>query len=222
MPVQTILAETAAPDATLALTRECPHCPAMLQILSDLVKQGRLGRLEVVNLNQHPDWAAERGIRSVPWLRIGPFELTGVRDRAEVEHWIARAGSAEGMADYFHTLLKEGELAKVEATLRDHPEWLGSLLPIVANPEASLNVRIGAGAVMEGWSGAAALAALIPELGELSRHADARVRADASYYLGLTRDARAGALLQKGLDDPDPDVREIAREGLDSLGSPES
>ena len=43
-----------APDALLLISTHCPHCPAMLTALADLVKQGTVGRLEVVNLEQRP------------------------------------------------------------------------------------------------------------------------------------------------------------------------
>ena len=121
------------------------------------------------------------------------------------------------MADRFHVLLKEGGLAQVKATIAARPELLAELLPIVANPEASINVRVGAGVVFENHAGADALRALVPQLGALSAHADARVRADACHYLGLAGDAAARAFLALRLDDGNADVREIAADGLEAL-----
>jgi len=57
----------------------------------------------------------------------------------------------------------------------------------------------------------------VPRLGLLSLHADARVRADACHYLGLTADAAARPWLEKRLSDEDADVREIAAESLNTL-----
>lgn len=103
------------------------------------------------------------------------------------------------------------------------PPRLAELLPIVANSEASLNVRLGAGMVFEEYAGSAALRALTPRLCDLARDADARVRADVAHLLGLTRDADARPCLEALLDDEDVGVREIARESLDGLsGSPPS
>jgi thioredoxin-like negative regulator of GroEL len=90
----------------------------MLQMLADFVKQGLIGRLEVVNVEAHAEIARSLGIRSVPWVRIGPFELAGVRTRDELNLWIQRASSPSGMADYFHDMLKEGELARVLAAVK--------------------------------------------------------------------------------------------------------
>jgi hypothetical protein len=206
---------TPPPDALLFLSSHCPHCPAVLAGLSDLVKRGGIGRLEVVNIEIHPEVAAARGVRSVPWLRLGPFELAGTRTAGELETWARRVSAPEGMAEAFHDLLKSGGLDQVLALVADEPARLAALLPIVANPEASINVRLGAGVVFEDYAGTPALQALISALGELSAHADARVRADACHILGLSGGEAARPWLEARLDDADGDVREIAREGLE-------
>lgn len=213
------MAAVLAPDALLFLSSRCPHCPAVLQSLSDLVKRGVLGRLEVVNLEQHADAAQAHGVRSVPWVKIGAFELPGQRSHAELEEWAQRAGSANGMADYFHALLKEGELNQVLDTVRRQPDTLVAILPIVANPEASINVRIGAGVVIEEFAGSPALHAVLPQLGALAHHADARVRADACHYLHFTHSKAAMPYLERCLQDDDSVVREIAADSLAALAA---
>lgn len=189
----------------------------MLQTLLDLLKQGWLGRLELVNLETHPEAAREHDVRSVPWTRIGPFDLVGVHGREDVLDWIERAGRPEGMAEYFHILLKDGQLDRVLAAVRRRPESLAALLPIVATPEASINVRIGAGVVFEEFAGQAAMQALTGRLGELSGHEDPRVRADACHYLGLTASPDARTFLERRRQDDDGAVREIALESLQAL-----
>ncbi len=191
----------------------------MLSALADLVKQGTIGRLEAVNLEQHPEVGQALGVRSVPWLRLGRIELAGVRSKADLTAWAAKADSEAGMADWFHTLLKEGQLPRAQALIEADPTLLGSVLPIVGNVEASLNVRLGAGVLLEEFAGSDALRALMPRLGELSQHADARVRADACHYLGLTGDPGAKPWLEVRIDDEDADVREIAAEALENLAA---
>ena len=211
------LTVAAVPDALLLVVASCPHCPAVLANLAAMAKDGLLGRLEVINVAVHPEVAETLGVRSLPWMRIGPFELTGSRSRAELEEWARRADSADGMADYFHTLLKDGELARVRAKIEAQPERLAALLPIVANPEASINVRIGASVIFEANAGNPGLRALVPELVELARHADARVRADACFYLGLSHAPAARNTLETCLADADAEVREIAADALAEL-----
>jgi len=204
-------------DALLFLSSHCPRCPAVLAGLTNLVKRGDIGRLEVVNLDVHAEAGADHGVRSVPWLRLGPFVLTGARTPGELETWARRAQGEAGMADAFHDLLKSGDLAQVLALVAADTSRLAALLPIVGNPEASMNVRLGAGAVLEEQAGTPALVSLVPSLGVLSAHADARVRADACHYLGLARNEAARPWLVARLEDGDADVREIARESLESL-----
>ena len=208
------------PDALLLISTHCPHCPAMLAALADLVKQGTIGRLEAVNLEQRPEIGQALGVRSVPWLRIGRIELTGVHSKAELAEWAAKADSDAGMADWFHLLLKEGQLPRVQALIEADPGLLAAVLPIVGNVEASLNVRLGAGVLLENFAGTDTLRALLPRLGGLSRHDDARVRADACHYLGLAGDAAARPWLEARIADEDADVREIAAESLESLSPP--
>ena len=63
----------------MLLGTHCPYCPTVLKELGELVKSGVIGKLVVVNIEQHPEVARELGVRSVPWVRIGPFELEGLR-----------------------------------------------------------------------------------------------------------------------------------------------
>jgi thioredoxin-like negative regulator of GroEL len=205
------------PDALLLISTACPHCPTALAALSDLVKQGVVGKLEVVNLEAHPEVAQTLGVRSVPWVKIGVIELAGLRSKAELTEWANKAGTEAGMADYFHLLLKEGQMARVLALLHADSRQLAAVLPIVGNVDASLNVRLGAGVLLEEFAQSQALLALLPRLGELSTHPDARIRADASHYLGLTGAASARIWLEARLNDDDADVREIAAESLAAL-----
>jgi HEAT repeat protein len=108
-------------------------------------------------------------------------------------------------------------LPRAQALIEAHADLLAAVLPIVGNVDASLNVRLGAGVLLENFADTATLRALLPRLGELSQHADARVRADACHYLGLTGDAAARPWLEARRDDGDADVREIATESLEKL-----
>ena len=189
----------------------------MLSALADLVKQGVIGRLEAVNLEQHPEVGQTLGVRTVPWVRIGRIELAGMHSKAEFADWAAKADSEAGMADYFHLLLKQGQLPRAQELIEADVDLLVAVLPIVGNVDASLNVRLGAGVLLENFAGSEPLRALLPRLGELSQHEDARVRADACHYLGLTGDAAAQPWLDARLTDEDADVREIAAESLEVI-----
>jgi HEAT repeat protein len=132
----------------------------------------------------------------------------------ELKLRVRAAGGSGGVADYFHILLMEGGLKTVVDLVNARPALLAELLPIVANPEASMNVRFGASAVFERFAGLPALRSLVGPLGALTRDADARVRADDCHYLGLSRSADALAFLRPLLSDPDSEVREIAADSV--------
>lgn len=212
-------APSAAPDALLLISTACAHCPAELAALSDLVKQGLIGRLEVINVAHRPETARSLGVRGVPWVRIGPFELEGLRSPAELKQWAERAGTRSGLVDYFRERLGDGELDKVLDLIRRDTTLLDVLPALLADPLTDLPVRVGIGAILEEVQGHARLAGLVDPLGALTRHADAHRRADAAHFLALTRDARAAPYLKPLLDDANAQVREVAAEALEQLGN---
>ncbi len=207
-----------APNALLLITTGCPHCPTVLAGASELVKHGKIGRLDVVNIMAHPEVAEQYGVRSVPWLRLGPFELDGLRSPAELKLWAERAGTREGMAEYFRELLDTGQLKKVIDTLHSDEGQFGTLLLLLADPQTTLTVRVGIGAALEEFAGSSALRHLTDELGSLTKSEDAHVRGDAAHFLVLTREPRAMSFLKPLLSDPEQQVREIAQESLALLG----
>ena len=129
--------------------------------------------------------------------------------------------SLRDRVEQFQIWLLEGRIQDVFAVVARMPAALADLLPIVANPEANLNVRFGAAAVLERYARTPALQALIPALGMLTGHGDPRVRADACHLLGLTVSPAAIKYLEARRDDPDPDVREIVAESLAELQTQE-
>ncbi|HCU53083.1 MAG TPA: hypothetical protein DIC36_01950 [Gammaproteobacteria bacterium] len=206
------------PDALLLITSTCPHCPGMLQSLSELVKQGVIGRLEAVNIMVHPEVAQELGVRSVPWLKLGEFELDGLHTPAELRQWADRAGSTAGLSEYFHELLKAGQLDKASRIAARGGPALQALLQLLGDPDTELTARIGVNAVIEGLEGDPVLAESVKPLTALTQHADAHVRGDAAHLLSYTHLPEVKPLLTGMLQDSNADVREIAREGLERLG----
>ncbi|MEE8428648.1 MAG: HEAT repeat domain-containing protein [Gammaproteobacteria bacterium] len=209
-----------SPDALMLLGTHCPHCPAVLQGLSELLKSGELGSLKVVNIEQRPEIAKELGVRSVPWVRIGLFELAGLHTRAEYRRWAQRVGTKAGLAAYLNELLAAGKIDPVVTLLaKDHSHFV-ALLVLLTDPDTKLNVRVGIGAVMEYLQAGELLQSMVMPLGELTRHTDARVRSDACHYLGLSGSQKALPFIRPLLDDPSDEVKEIAQDTLELLGAP--
>jgi len=197
--------------------KHCPYCPTVLQGLQALAADGVIGKLETVVIEDHPERAAELGVRSVPWVRLGPFELAGLRSVQELRSWAEKAGTDTGMAVYLNELLSTGNVDKGMALVRDNPGTLKALLLLLADPDTQLNTRIGISVIMEGLEDSEPLQGIVEQLGELTRHAEASVRGDACHYLALSGSSAATAWIRPLLEDDDAGVREIARDGLDRL-----
>lgn len=134
---------------------------------------------------------------------------------------VALRASLRDRAEQFAIWLLDGQLKNVVSVVERIPAALADLLPIIANPEANMNVRFGASAVLERYAGQVALQSLVPALGLLTGHGDARVRADACHLLGLSGSPDAIKYLEARRDDPDAEVREIAIESLEELQNKE-
>ena len=209
-------AENTPPDALLLLGTHCPHCPSVLQGLANLVKAGTLGTLKIVNIEQRVDIARELGVHSVPWVRIGTFELQGLRSEQEFAEWAARASSNSGMAEWLNELLSSGQLDQVLDRVRSDPAVMDALLQLFTDTDTQLNTRIGISATMEHLENTDTLRALVDQLGELTRHEDARIRGDACHYLALSGSSKAAGYIRPLLQDADAEVREVARESLET------
>ena len=203
------------PDALFLLGTHCPHCPTVLQGLANMVKAGSLGTLKIVNIEQRGDIARELGVRSVPWVRIGSFDLEGLRSEKELREWALKASTNKGMTDWLEELLSSGNLEKPLQQVRSDPATMDALLKLFTNPDTGLNIRIGISAIMEHLQETETLSAIVDRLGELTRHKDARIRGDACHYLALSGDPAATAYIKPLLEDEDENVREVARESLE-------
>lgn len=201
----------------LFIATGCQHCPSVLLALGELIKEGSIAELEVVNLQQSPDRAAELKVRSVPWVKIGPFELVGLRSKSELKQWIDRVNEPQAMADYYGELMTTGEIDKVIELVNKSPETFTALINLMANPETTLSVRIGVGAIVEDFTGSDILKQNIKQLGKYTQDKDARVRNDACFYLGLSQDKTAEPYIRPLLESEDAETREIAEEALEEI-----
>lgn len=203
-----------APAALMLLSSHCAHCPSVLAALSELIKQGEIGELKVINLEQYPEAMAQYKVRSVPWVKIGEYELSGAQPLEAFQQraqWASRDSSLEGQ---FDTLLSTGKAEQVIAAIRDDNEKFSAILNLLGDPATVLSTRIGIGVVFEEFSGTPLLNDAIPVLQKLTHSEDARIRADAYHYLGLTHNPEVIPLLQQGATDPAEEVAEIAQDAL--------
>jgi len=196
---------------------QCTFCGPMMQILIELMKTGLIAELRIVNIETSPELARQHGVRSVPWLQIGPFELAGSRSKKELLLWIERASSFEGLSEYLEEVLSEGKIEYANKLIQRYPQALENVIDLMADPQAKINVRLGVGVIIEDMAVSEAFKAVIPRLVEYLSNDDARIRGDACHYLSLTKDVSYVPAIKKLLSDENEEVREIAQDSLDEL-----
>jgi len=202
------------PSAVLFTAPGCPHCPGMKLALNTLLKARDINDLTVLDASVETEHAQSLGIKSVPWLQLGPFQFDGTLSLGELRLWAERARSTDGLKIYFYEMLKSGKRSKVEQLIRQQPAHASILGDLLLDSEASMAVRIGIGAVLEEFQGSDLLASLVPKLVQILQQQEPRNRADAAHYLSLIANPAALDALRNCLQDSDAEVREIAQEAL--------
>ncbi|NOQ88380.1 MAG: HEAT repeat domain-containing protein [Gammaproteobacteria bacterium] len=208
-----------SPTVLMLMATQCTYCGPMMQILTELMKAGHISQLRIVNIENNPELAAELGVRSVPWLQIGPFELSGSRSKKELLSWITRASSFDGVTDYFEEVLSEGKIEYANKLIHRYPQALENVIDLMADPEARINVRLGVGVIIEELAESEQFKSVIPRLVDYLSSKDARIRGDACHYLSLTKDRSYIPDIEKLLSDESEEVREIARDSLEDLAA---
>ena len=205
------------PDALLLMGTHCPWCPKVLASLQELLADGTIASLETVVIEEQPEVAAELGVRTVPWVRIGPFELEGMRSTAELRDWAEKAVTEHGVSDWLDELLSSGQIKKVEQLIKQQPDTLADLITLFARSETGINSRIGISAIIEDLEGSELLQSQSARLVELLGHTDANIRADGCHFLAMTGLPTAQAAIEPMLGDADADVRAMAKDSLEHL-----
>jgi hypothetical protein len=189
----------------------------MMQMLMEFMKLGQIAELRIVNIENAPDLVSELAVRSVPWLKIGPFELTGSRSKQELQLWLQRASSFDGVTEYLVEVLAEGNIKVASKLIHGYPQALENVIDLMADPEAKINVRLGVGVIIEEMAESETFRSVIPRLLDYLSNDDARIRGDACHYLSLTKDRSYIPDIERLLMDDSEEVREIAQDSLDDL-----
>ena len=204
-------------DAILMITSQCPHCASTMASLTEMVKQGELASLEIINLEKKPEIAEKLATRSVPWVKIGWFELEGLYSQKELRKKAQQVRSEEGALAYISDELLEGRVNKGLSLVAGRHDLIQHVLSLLEDADAKINVRLGIGVVMEEYAASDWFVPYISCLAEYSRHKDERVRADVCHYLSLTENKEVVPVIQGLLADTSEAVREVAEESLEEL-----
>lgn len=203
--------------ALLLTAPGCVHCAAVKKILDKLLVEGLIEELEIIDVSSQPNIANQYNVKSVPWLKLGPFELQGAQHETDLRKWISLLDEPDGMTRYLKHLFATGELSHVIDLIREKPELIENLLALVADEEKDMKIQLGVSAVFEEFEGSSLLQGIVEQLGELSTHENPKIRADVAHYLSLSHSAVAVPFLQMLARDSDREVNEIANDILSEL-----
>lgn len=204
----------AVPDALLLITGGCPHCPAALQALSGLLKEGAIGRLQVINVAIHTEEAESRGVQSVPWIKIGPFEVDGVVSPSKLRELAQGVNDDAVFDNWLLETLKTGKRQKFEALVRGEPQRIHALARLMNDPESSMMIRLGIGAILEELQTTGLTKPLVPAFSAMLNNEDRLIRADACHFLTLIGGEEIRQYMLACVDDADPEIREMAQDWL--------
>ena len=194
----------------------CPHCPNMIKLTSEMVKNGEIGKLEIINIAVATELARQSNIRSVPTFRIGNTLLTGVHNKDELLEWLDKS-SDDSLTDSFNQQFEEGKLDDIIDRAGQDPELFNHLLTMLTDLETPLTSRIGISAVFEHFENTEHLDKLVPRLCKLATDEHKSIRVDIAHVLGLTGSQSAIPCLEKLAGDEFDDVRETAIDSLDAI-----
>lgn len=205
------------PSALILVSTHCPHCHALETLLHERMEIGLIGELNIINVEQSPEVAQQYGVRSVPWLQLGNFVFDETLSPAELDRWIAHATEGNGQAQYIESLLERGKLVKVIEWIEQGNATLKVVIPILADPDTKMNVRVGVGAILEHFEDTQEIREIVLDLTALLSDRHPAIRTDACHYLSLTHSGAAIEPLKKMLDDEDGEVRQVAKESIEAL-----
>lgn len=208
-----------APDAKLLIAPGCAHCPTVLQHLSTLLKENAIGKLEVINIHQHPEIAQQLNVRSVPWLQLGQFTLNGAHSLGELRNYLELANSQEGISQYITQQLSDGNLSGLLTDIQHHPQWIIAVIELLKDDDTSMQVRLGIDSLIESLAGTDALREHVHELGQLSNSVHVSRLADIIHYLGLTQSKDAVPFIKKHSEHENPDIRETCQDALEEINN---
>jgi len=205
------------PQATLLLSSHCPHCATLLNLLNQLLKSGELSQLHSINIDVAPEIAQKYAVRSVPWLQIGDYVLTGLHDMPALKQRLEWTQEKANLLGKFDQMLSNAQANEVVESIREDHSRFSAIVALLEDPATILSSRIGIGVIMEEFAGTELIQSHRLALEKLLEVKEERIRADVAYYLELTQSKEAIPALQQHADDENADVREIIADSLNSL-----
>lgn len=217
-PLTQRLAQLSEPAEVLVfIAAACPHCPRAVEAATQLALASPRVSVSIIDAQQYPELAEAFGVRSVPLTVLDRrLFITGSISVAELAAAILSRRTEEYEVRVFRSLLDEGRIDAAVAHLRRGSAHV-SFVP--AWRDSSTSSRMGLLLIAERLlaEDPRCLDLAVAELLPLLAHKDAALRGDTADLLGRIGHPAARAQLTRLLEDPNPDVAEIAAEAIGQL-----
>ena len=195
----------------------CPHCPGAVRSANRLALASPLVTVSIVDVQLHSSLAERFNVRSVPLTILdGELAVTGVVHPADLVDKILCRGDEGHGRNLLLSLVEQGRFDEVAGRIRTGP---GAAHFVALWKGSTTSLRLGLMMAVEEALEAdrAALDGLVAGLLPVLTSEDAALRGDTADLLGRIGHRAATDALQALLDDPNPDVAEIASEALEEI-----
>ncbi len=195
----------------------CPHCPEAVRFILMLACENPQIKVSIIDALYFHDIAGKYKVKSTPTLIIndGLTLVGGIKTSDLVERLLGLSSEA-AMTGILRSMIDSGRAEDAADLMcdRDRPD---AILPMFRSNEFSQ--RMGALLVMEEAldRNPRILDPIVTQLTELMRSDDVGLRGDTASILGRIGTEVAVSALKMAVDDPDPDVRDVAVEALENL-----
>ncbi|MCP4604620.1 MAG: hypothetical protein GY847_29545 [Proteobacteria bacterium] len=196
---------------------QCPHCPQAAREAVKIALASPKVTTSIIDAQHFPKLAERFQARSVPLTVLDKgFSWTGVVPASELAEQILSRDSVDHQAAAFNSLIEHNRL---DEAVQQICAGSGSSHFLAAWKKSITSSRIPlmlvAEEVLEQETGA--LDGIVPNLVEVLQSEDAALRGDTADLLGRIGHQTAVPGLETLLDDPNPDVAEIAAEAIEEI-----
>jgi len=195
----------------------CPHCPGAVRSANRIALASPLVTVSIVDVQLHSSLAERFNVRAVPLTILdGDLAVTGVVHPADLVDKILSRGDESHGRNLLLSLVEQGRFGEVAGRMRTGP---GAAHFLALWKGSTTSLRIGLMMAVEEALEAdrAALDGVVAGLLPIVPSEDAVLRGDTADLLGRIGHRAATDALQALLDDPNPDVAEIASEALEEI-----
>jgi hypothetical protein len=202
---------------TVFMAPTCPHCPHAVRSALQVAIASPKIETTIIDATAFPEVAARFGARSVPLTVLdGERSWIGIVPAWTLVRSILERSTDVHQQELFASLLEVGR--HDDAATRVTKDG-GSALFFDHWRQSTLSDRIGLMLVAEAALelDAKTLGPILPELISLLDGGDASLRGDTADLLGKIGSPKAYDALERLLDDPNPDIAEIAEEALEEI-----